>query len=108
MKQRAKLVMLILVVEFNCNDAEMELMRVALFLKFSKISNVVFGDFPNFLLSQQQFQLFCMLSVYMVNVLIKLFNSALHQILGLCMPHAAPSAMLRGWGTRRRCQALLD
>ena len=38
---------------------------------FSKANNVVFSGFvvfPSLLLMQQQFQLFCMLSVYMENV----------------------------------------
>ena len=46
----------------------MELVKVA---SFSKANNGVFSGFvvfPSLLLMQQQFQLFCMLPVYMANV----------------------------------------
>ena len=64
--------------EFKFKDAEVVeavLTRVALFLKANNV--VVFRGFvvfPSFLFMQQQFQLFCMLRMYMVNALVKLRN----------------------------------
>ena len=59
---------------FKFKDAEAALTRVALCLKANNVVFRTFVVFPSFLFMQQQFQLFCMLPIYMVNALVELSN----------------------------------
>ena len=54
--------------KFNCEDTEVGLMRVALFVKANNVVSGGFVVFPSFLFMQQQFQLFFTLPMYLVNV----------------------------------------